>query len=75
MAIRKTGRATSLLARPMIGGVLVPDPGGTPTVIPFTGSTTDALRGDGTFGPVAADVTTGLNALWDETLGAYVVPR
>jgi hypothetical protein len=54
MAIRKTGRATSTIPRPLFRGVLITDPRGTPTTIAFTGDAGDALLGDGTFGSVPA---------------------
>jgi hypothetical protein len=59
MAIRKMGRATTTIPRPLFRGVLITDQRGTPTTIAFTGDAGDALLGDGTFGSVSAGVAWG----------------
>lgn len=50
---RKTATAPLVRGGNQLQGVQITDPGGRPTVVPFTGSADDVLRGDGTFGAVA----------------------
>jgi hypothetical protein len=67
---RKSASPGPQLAGGQFAGAVVTDPAGRAAVVPFTGSTGDVLRGDGTFGTAGG----ALSLSYDAVLGCYVVP-